>query len=87
MMLKGHTVRLWFSSLGRAELKEIFDESRVDGQVIAQDERGLWVLVGEKQIGESQSAIPTMLIKWDYLSAVEFDYQHPPRQHFDVELA
>lgn len=85
-MLAGHSVRLWLSSLGRAELKEIFEECRIAGQVIRQDERGLWILVGERQIGETQSAIPTMLIKWDYLAAVEFDYQHPPGSQFELEV-
>ena len=85
--LTGRSVRLTFAAAGRAELAEEFPSGRFEGEVLAQDDRGLWILVGEKQIGESAMMIPTMLAKWDYIATIAFDYQHAPSgPQFIIEL-
>ena len=85
--LTGQSVRLTFAAAGRAELRKVFPRGRFECQVLAQDDRGLWILVGEKQTGESKMAIPAMLIRWDYIATIAFDYQHVPSgPQFVIEL-
>ena len=54
--------------------------------VLEEDEHGVWILVGEKEIGQSESVIPAMLLKWEYIVTASLDYQHREPSETMVEI-
>ncbi len=82
--LKGKSIRLRLAAVGRAQFRKLLPNGWIKSQVLDQDERGLWILAGKKQTGESKMAIPAMLIKWDYIATIAFDYQYVPIEKKEI---
>ena len=50
-------------------------EEPVPLHVVEEDEHGVWVFVGDRQTGESDSLIPVMLLKWQHIATVSLDWK------------
>lgn len=67
---------VWFrlSERGRRALAGLVPEKApFELYVLDNDDVGVWVMLGPTEAGQHRPAIPVLLLKWDYISSINFD--------------
>jgi hypothetical protein len=58
---------------GRALAGLVPEKPSFEAHVLDNDDVGVWVVLGPTAGGEYQPTVPVMLVKWDYISSINFD--------------
>lgn len=81
MDISGKPVLFHLSAQGHQALKGLIPRrASFQALVLGVDTIGAWILIGAKKREQVDQTVPVMLLKWDYVATVAFEFkvERPP---------